>query len=98
MCSPWWSVCRSSNAARCMPWTALFRVMRTRVARDGSAEELPLHQRGAAHLSCTLLHRRSCRLFMQENPPNVLNADLTAKTTAFYAYLAFDPGPCGGPP
>ena len=31
-------------------------------------------------------------------PQNVFDPDLTAKTDAFNAYLAFDAGPCGSPP
>jgi LmbE family N-acetylglucosaminyl deacetylase len=31
-------------------------------------------------------------------PQNVFDPDLTAKTNAFNAYLAFDSGPCGNPP
>jgi LmbE family N-acetylglucosaminyl deacetylase len=31
-------------------------------------------------------------------PQNVFDPDLTAKTDAFYAYLAFDSAPCGDPP
>src|SRR5436190_970630 len=31
-------------------------------------------------------------------PQNVFDPDLTTKTNVFYAYLAWDAGPCGAPP
>jgi Big-like domain-containing protein/GlcNAc-PI de-N-acetylase len=34
----------------------------------------------------------------ENQPQNVFSPDLTAKTNAFYAYLAWDSAPCGDPP
>jgi len=34
----------------------------------------------------------------ENQPQNVFNSDLTAKSNAFYAYAAYDSAPCGDPP
>src|SRR5215216_1974714 len=54
----------------------------------------------SAHLSYATSHKFIGYLdyASEVDPQNVFDPDLTAKTNAFYAYLAFDSAPCGDPP
>ena len=91
--------------------TALMRTMQPDTIRaqdylgtfgDGDHDD---HHAGAyfahsAHLSYGVSHTFIGYMdyATSDNPQNVFDPDLTAKSNAFYAYLAFDSAPCGDPP
>jgi hypothetical protein len=54
----------------------------------------------SAHISYALSHKFIGYLdsASADNPQNVFDPDLTAKTNAYSAYLVYDSAPCGAPP